>query len=244
MITSYPSLSSAPYELLVAQGAIANTTAIFRSAHTESVTSTVSTLWPNGTLYSFPASASTMTVYSTSTLDTTQSVLVEGLNALYESISEVVALNGQTGTATTNSYLRINTMLVITDSPVGNISIGTGGATAGVPVNTYGYIAATTSTTAAAVYTVPAGYTLYIVAGSLGAGDASGGQTLTADFYSRINGVSYLTSKIVCANTFQFFDYKIPLKVPEKTDIYNNVYASGSTLAANATFNGYLIKNA
>lgn len=242
-ITHYPPLAPVPYELLVAQGQVPNTTAVFRSAHNLNVTSTTSTLWSKGSLYTFPVSASTMTLYSTSTLDITQSVLIQGLDTNYLPISEVLVLNGQTGRTTTNSYLRINTMTVLTDSPVGDIALGTGGATAGVPVNTYGFIKSTENITAAAVYTVPAGYTLYLTSGSISAGDSSGSQTITANFYSRINGVVYLTSKIVLADAFQYFDYKIPLAVPEKTDVWNNVQASGSTLSAAATFNGYLIKN-
>jgi len=90
---------------------------IFRSAYNPSVSSSEATLWPKNTLYSFPSSASLMTLYSTSALDTSQSVLVEGLDANYEEISEVLILNGQTGRESTRQYFRINTMTVLTDSP-------------------------------------------------------------------------------------------------------------------------------
>lgn len=242
-ISSYPPTAAVPYELAVASGSVTGTTALFRSSYNASIGTTETTLWPKNTAYVFPASASTMTLYSTSTGDTTQSVLIEGLDANYLPISEVLVLHGQTGRTSTNSYLRVNQLLVISGSPAGSISFGTGAASGGIPANTYRYIAAGDNASMGAVYTVPAGFSLYITAGSLSAGSSTGSQTLTAKFYSVVNGVRYLTAYIVVANSFQFFDYKIPLKVPEKTDIYNNAVASSGTLSATATFNGYLTQN-
>ena len=216
---------------------------IFRSSYNSSVSTTESTIWPKNTAYSFPVSASTMTLYSTSALDTTQSVLIEGLDTDYNEISEVLLLNGQTGRASTLSYLRVNTMTVLTDSPVGDIAFGTGAATAGVPANTYAFIHAGDNITNAAVYTVPVGYTLRLASGSISAGGSTGSQTITARFYSRINGVRYLTANISIANNYQFFPYNPNLDIPEKSDIYNNVITSASTASVSATFNGWLIRN-
>lgn len=216
---------------------------IFRSAYNPSVGSSEATLWPKNTLYSFPSSASLMTLYSTSTLDTSQAVLVEGLDANYEEISEVLILNGQTGRQSTRQYLRINAMTVLTDSPQGDIAFGTGGATAGVPVNTYGFIKAGDNITNSAVYTVPAGYTLRLSSGSISAGAATGSHNVLAKFRTRINGVSYLTAQITIANNYQFFPYNPSIDVPEKSDIYNNVSTDGGSSSVSATFNGWLVKN-
>lgn len=216
---------------------------IFRSAYNASVSSSEATLWPKNTLYSFPSSASLMTLYSTSVLDTSQSVLVEGLDANYEEISEVVILNGQTGRESTRQYFRINTMTVLTDSPQGDIAFGTGVALLGVPTNTYGFIKAGDNITNSAVYTVPAGYTLRLASGSISAGAATGSHNVLAKFRTRINGVSYLTSQITIANNYQFFPYNPSIDVPEKSDIYNNVSTTGGSSSVSATFNGWLVKN-
>lgn len=231
-----------PFELQVSRGQITGHRAIFNSAYNTTIT-TNATIWPKNTVYVFPTVASVMTLYSSSVADTTQAVLIEGLNAQYEEISEVLVLNGQTGRTSTLAFFRINKMVVLVDSPLGNISFGTGAATAGIPANTYGYIAATDNASMSAVYTVPAGWTLYIKAGTIASGDATGSQTLTANFYSRVNGVTYLTAKLNLANSYQFFDYVVPLAVPEKTDIYNNAASSSTVLSASVTFNGILIKN-
>ncbi len=216
---------------------------IFRSSYNPLVGTTEATIWPKNTAYAFPVAASIMTLYSTSTADTTQSVLIEGLDADYNEISEVLVLNGQTGRASTFSYLRVNTLTVLVDSPVGNLSFGTGAATAGVPANTYGYIHAGDNVSNSAVYTVPAGYTLQLSSSSISAGGSSGSQVVTAKFYSRVVGSRYLTANITIANSFQFFPYNPNLDIPEKSDVYNNVATSSNTASVSATFNGWLIRN-
>lgn len=216
---------------------------IFRSAYNPNVGSTETTIWPKNTAYVFPSAAGHMTLYSSSITDTTQLVLIDGLDVNYAEISEVLVLNGQTGVDTTLEYLRINTMTVLTDSPQGNISLGTGLAVLGIPANTYAYINAGDNVTNAAIYTVPAGYTLRISSGSISAGDSTGSHTTTAKFRSRINGVTYLTAHISIANNFQFFPYNPTLELPEKTDVYNNAFTSSGTSSVAATFNGWLVKN-
>lgn len=229
------------FKLQVSRDQIEGHRSIFRSAHNDAVGS-ATTLWPKNTVYSFPASATQMTLYSSSTNDTTQTVLIDGLDADYKEISEVLQLNGQTGRQSTKSYLRVNTLTVLTDSPVGNISFGTGSATSGVPANTYAYIQAGANISSSAIYTVPDNHDLYIYAGSLSVGDSTGSHVITSNFYSRINGVVYLTSRIIAGAGFQFFPYVIPVKVPARSDIYNNASSDGGTSAVASTFNGILIK--
>jgi hypothetical protein len=216
---------------------------IFRSAYNSAADSSEGTIWPKNTLYVFPSVAEKMSLYSSSTLDTTQSVLIEGLDANYNEISEVLILNGHTGTLSTLNYLRVNTMTVLVDSPLGNLSFGTGTVTNGLPANTYAYINAGDNITNTAVYSVPAGYTLRLSSGSISSGSSTGSQTVTAKFRSRINGVTYLTSNISIANNYQFFPYNPTLDIPEKSDVFNNVFTSSGAASVTATFNGWLIKN-
>ena len=139
--------------------------------------------------------------------------------------------------------LRINTMTVLTDSPVGNIALGIGAATAGVPATTYGFIFAGDNASASAVYTVPANWTFRLISGSLSVGGTTGSQVATIAFYSIVNGVRYLTSKIGSTNGFQFFPYNPSVDIPEKTDIYANGTMSSGAALVTATFNGLLLKN-
>ena len=130
-----------PFELQVSRGQIFGHTAIYRTAYSTFATSAgVYCLWNRAAAYTFPASASVMKLSSSAVGDTTQLVLIEGLDANYNSISEVLQLNGQTGVTSTKSFLRVNDMTVLIDSPTGNIYFGTGTITAGVPANVYGFI--------------------------------------------------------------------------------------------------------
>jgi hypothetical protein len=216
---------------------------IFRSAYNPAVGTAKATVWPKNTLYVFPTVASVMSLYSTSVADVGQLVFIEGLDADYNEISEVLALNGQAGRATVNSYFRINNLTVLVDNIQGDIALGTGLALLGVPANTYGFIPQGDNMDATGVYTVPNGWTLNLMMGSISAGGSSGSQAITADFRSILNGVNYLTAKIVLANSFQPYPYNPELEIPSKTDIYTNVNTSSNTALVAVTFNGMLNKN-
>jgi hypothetical protein len=243
MIYHYPPVTETPYGLLAAQGKLEGVTPLYITGHSENITATRSTIWPKGTAYSFLTAATTMTLSSSNAGDTTGQVFIEGLDSNYDPISETLTLNGQTAVTTTNSYLRINKLTVVANGIVGNVSLGTGTVTSGVPANTYGYIAATEDNSLSSVYTVPNGYTYYLTHGTISVGAATGGQSLTGYLHARINGIDYITAKTVMSTGYQAYPYDPPVVLPEKADIYADATASGSTLACSISFNGYLIKN-
>ena len=236
---------SEPFDLQVSRGLIKYHTAIFQSAYSNSVTTGQTYLiWPRAAAYTFPTVASTMTLSSTSASDITQKVLIQGLDANYVQISEVLTLNGQTGVPTVNSYLRLNNMTVLSGSPAGDIYLGTGTVTAGIPANVYDYIAAGDNSNQAAIYTVPAGFTLYITGGSVSSYVQTTGKYQTVNFWAVIGGVKYKTANIITASGFQFFPYNPPLAVPEKSDIWDTVTSSDNqsgSISVNLT--GYLVQN-
>ena len=234
-----------PFDLQVARGQITNHQALFRSAYSSfAVNSATRAIWNRASAYVFPASASIMTLSSSVVGDVGQVVLVQGLDASYNQISEVIILNGQTAVNSTKSYLRINDMLVVAGVPTGNICFGTGVVTAGVPANVYSFISAGDNKTQMAVYTVPAGYTLFVTGGSVSTSGLSTSSFMTIDFRGIIGGIDYSSAKIFAANTFQFFPYSPPSAVPEKSDIYDTVLnsvAGPDKLMTSLT--GILIKN-
>jgi len=121
--------TSEPFELQVARGQIAYHESIYKFGNNPEVADSVETVWPQGGLYSYLTSASVLKVSSSSTDDTSagtgaRTVELFGLDGDYNEISEVVTLNGQTAVNTTQSYLRINRMVVR--------SAGSGGANAGI----------------------------------------------------------------------------------------------------------------
>lgn len=234
-----------PFDLQVARGQVTGHTAIFRSAYSSNVSSAGTyTLWPRASAYTFPVSASVMTLSSGTSGDVGQVVLVQGLDANYNAITETIVLNGQTPVNSINSYFRINGLVVLTDSPSGPIYFGTGNVTTGVPQNIYGFIAAGDNTMLAAIYTVPAGYTLYIQGGSASAALANANKIITINFNGIYDGVDYRTAKIVTSGGYQYFPYTPPIAVPETYDLIDTV-TSTDTQAGSVAVNlsGILIKN-
>lgn len=233
------------FDLQVSRGQVQGHTAIFRSAYSTFVTSGQNyAVWNRAANYTFPASASLMTLSSSATGDTTQSVLITGLDANYLQISEVIVLNGQNAVTSTKSFFRVNDMLVLTDSPTGNIYFGTGTVTTGVPANVYGFISAGDNQQLGGWYTVPAGNTLYIQGGSVNCSLANQNKLVTINFNTTIVAVRYSAAKIISSGGFQYYPYTPPLAAPEKADLLDTATTTDATVSTvTANLSGYLIKN-
>ena len=158
-----------PFELQVGRGQISMHQPYFRFGWANSIGTTVQTITTvvaAGATYVYPTTAAQMKVSSGSANDAAagtgaRTILLAGLDANYNRISEVVTLNGQTQVTTVNSYLRI-TYTEITSTGSGNaqagiIYVGTGSATAGVPATIYWQSEITYNNWSFAGFTVPAG---------------------------------------------------------------------------------------
>jgi len=234
-----------PFELQVSRGQIPNHETIFRSAYSASITNGTSyAIWPRAAAYVFPTVASVMTLSSSVVGDVGQLVQIVGLDAAYNEVTEVLALNGQTAVTSTKQFFRINGMQVLTDTPTGAIYFGTGVVTAGVPANVYGFIAAGDNTQLAAFYTVPAGHELYIYGGSSNVILANANKIVTISFNTIIGGVDYRGTRIQSANGYQYFPYSPPLRVPEKADLLDVATTTDASAPSSATVNlsGILIQ--
>lgn len=233
-----------PYDLQVAAGVIPNARAIFRSAYSNVLASpSTYMVWNLARSYTFPAAATVMTLSSSSASDTAQLVLVQGLDSGYNEISEIVALNGQNAVSTTKAYKRINDLIVVVDGAVGNIYIGTGTVTAGVPANIYNFIYAGDNMSHTAVYTVPAGHTLYIKGGSLSSFTVNANKQVTVNYYSQMNGVRYLSAGIIAISGYQHYPYDPPAAIPEKTDIFDFATTTDSSSSVVVNLSAILLKN-
>lgn len=234
-----------PFQLQVSRGQITGHRAVFQSGFSSFVTSGQNyAVWNRAANYTFPSSASVMTLSSSSTGDVGQSVLINGLDANYNEISEVLVLNGQNAVTSTKSYLRINDMTVIVDSPTGNIYFGTGALTTGVPANVYGFISAGDNHQLAAFYTVPAGYTLYIQGGSVNASLANQNKLVTINFFTTVGTAKYAAAKIISSGGYQHYPYTPPLAIPEKSDLLDTATTTDNTTSTvTVNFSGILIQN-
>jgi len=153
-----------PFELQVARGQVPYHSSVniygYQGALPNSNGATFYPVWENATAYTYPVSATTMLLWSSSASDTNVSILINGLDASYNQISETLVLtNGTTGVTTVNSYLRINSISTSGSvNAVGTINIGNAGKTI-----QYAEITAGNGKSQMMVYTVPNGSTFYLL---------------------------------------------------------------------------------
>lgn len=168
MINLYPpsigsseSTIAAPWFTQVARGLVpgASVTNIYGAQSALPNGGTWYPVWENTTAYTYPASATTMLLYSSSASDTAVQVLINGLDSSYNLLSETLTLtNGTTGVTTVNSYLRINGITVVgTVNAVGTLNLSNAGKTI-----QYATIIAGNGKSQMMIYTVPNGYTFYL----------------------------------------------------------------------------------
>lgn len=237
----------------LAKGLIYKHRSEYKFGYNGEVGETEETIWDAGGLYAYPPSASVMTVSSSSTDDAAagtgaRTITISGLNANFVDISETVTLNGQTAVSTTNSYLRVYRARVIAtgsgEKNAGNISIGTGTVTAGVPANIYARISTGENQTLMAVFTVPAGYTAYIQQGTVSTGTEQANKFITARLKVRPFGEAFQTKTVVTlSNQYIAFDFGVALAITEKSDIEARAVSSSGTNAVAATFSLILEQN-
>jgi len=205
-----------------------------------------------GGTYSFPSSAASTQINSSSNSDKSagtgaRTVTVEGLDSNYDEISEVVTMNGTTNVTLTNSYLRVNRASVTTagsgEINQGDIQIFQGG-------NTLAEIPEDLGQTQQAVYTVPAGKTLYIqrwrCEAVRGSGGGSGNREIEVYFKFRPQGGAFRTIDIVGIDSnggpFSSGDNWIT-SFPEKSDIKISAIAESNNTRVTAAYEGYLIND-
>jgi hypothetical protein len=239
--------TSEPFELQVARGQITGHKTVFKFGYNSDVGATKETIWEQGGLYAYPASATVMTVSSSSTDDTAagtgaRTVEVFGLDADYNEINEVVTLNGQTAVNTTKSYLRINRGIVRSAGSggvnAGTIYTGTGTVTAGVPANVYLSINGDgDNQTLMALWTVPAGYTAFLTKMALSTGTSTNTKAvLNASLVARPYGeVFQIKERFTLTDGAHEQFYTFPLKFTEKTDLEMRAFSSSGSVSFNVS---------
>jgi hypothetical protein len=241
-----------PFELQVGRGQITNHNHVLVSGYNGTTSTSYQTVWSQSSIYSYLTTAAVMGISSSSALDTAagtgaRTVQIYGLDANYNEINEAVTLNGQTAVNTVNSYLRVFHMMVNTagsgGAAAGAIYAGTGTVTSGVPANVYAVYGANGGATAC-IWTVPAGYTAYVVSMAVAAGSTTANAYTNIGLYSRpLGGVFDNTVQGRCANGAPFaIPFFYPLSFSEKTDLEVRV-SSTTASSVSAQFQIVYIKN-
>lgn len=241
-----------PFELQVARGQIQGHRNVTVFGFNPDVDTTQVSVWPLPSLITFPSSAIQMTVSSSSANDTSagtgaRTIVVQGLDADYNEVTETVTLNGQTAVTMTASLLRVNYAYVATagsaNSAAGDIYIGTGLVTAGVPATVYDIIKLDYNNTTTGSYTVPAGYTAYMSQGLFSTGQATGSTKVEGRLLTRGTNNIRMTAAITTINNgVANYVFEYPLAIPEKTTVEATAIGGANNNAVSSMFIFVLIK--
>lgn len=197
---------------------------------------TAGTIWDGNSAavtYPYPSN-SVIAVASTS--NSGASVLVEGLDANFESVSETINI-GSTGSTV---FSRVFRAIMVDTNNDADVSLSMGGTVAAKIIEDQ-------AQTLMAVYTVPAGKTAYLLKTQMGSDKASTNAALKYSLKARdtddgnvfqIKGISY-----AAGGQNVVVDYPIPLQFTEKTDIRIDVIASSGGQTCSATFDIILVDN-
>jgi hypothetical protein len=232
------------FELQVARGLITGHSLVNIFGYQASVGTTFIPAWERTTVYNFPAAPLNLRVYSSSASDVNCRIVINGLDANWLPITEVVILtNGITGVLTTNQFIRVNSAFAtdaVFANPVGNILISNSAKTA-----IYGEILAGIGRTQMSVYSVPDGYTFFLYRVDAynnqgGGGNAYGLYRVSAT--DNTNGTTYVVLQSPFALNYNARRC-IPFPYTQKTDLQWQVAAASGTMPVGIIIEGILIKN-
>ena len=225
-----------PFDVQISRGVVYGHSTVNIYGFQPAVTTAAIPLWENATAYTFPGSALVMTLASSSASDTAVKVQINGLDANYNAISEIVSLNGTTGVTTTLSYLRINSLVTTLGNAAGVITAKNG-------ATTYAQINAGFGRSLMSIYTVPNGFDFYLQ--RVSANSSFNGNNLNYLFYQNYNvnaaGVVAVTTKAPFTSAYDALRI-MPRKFAAKTDLQFLFNTSATTAAVNVAVEGYLIQ--
>lgn len=247
LMRSFPHRAD-PYYLDVVRGKISGVTPHSIFGYNGSV-SAETTLWNQGGIYVYPSTAIFMTISSTSDNDTelgsgARTLFVEGLGEGYVAQTEAIILNGKTGRTTIKKWLRVFRITVLTGGTVdgadGNIYIGVGTLTQGVPATVYARVCHGYNRSCNGMFTTPAGYTGYVLHTRYTVG--AGKEVIIKALAKPEGGVWILAGIFPVYQNSIADEIILPFKVLEKTDI--EVRASAQVaVEASAGFRFVLVEN-
>ena len=242
-----------PYDLQVAKGNIPQTTSIYKFGYNPDVNGSLETITLMGGIYVYPAALMNVFVSSSNADDTlpgpgVRTIKIEGLDGDYNQVEEIIELAGQTQVQSTNQYLRVNRSYVLTAGTLGGaqgtIYIADTGAVAGIPSNDIYAQFSAEHQTQQAVYTVPAGFSLYVDEIVFTSAMSLGNKKAELSLVVReLNSVFREKMKHVFQSNEGRFPYKYFEKVPEKSDIELRAITDSTNNAISGTFQGILVKN-
>lgn len=244
------------YTLEIAKGNIPGSSLITKFGHNDDVdTATVpEDVWNGGGAFTAPTAARIHNIESTDINDTAagtgaRTVLIIGINSLYERTTEIVTLNGVGPVPTVNSYYHIHLMQV-NSSGTGNVNAGEISATAQTDGTLTCLINTGEGQSESAIYLVPKGYTAYIMRIRARMNNATANSAATVALYTFPFGKAWqIKTKMGINNSGSSFvelDYtdSSPFIVPEKSWIKLSITSvTNNNTSVDGEYDIILVKN-
>jgi len=247
-ITGGSTVDDIPFYLAVQQGKVPGYSMVNKFGYNSSIGSgAFETIWETGDDYPWQSTAVTVDVVSDDTNDDVagtgaRTLKIQGLDSSYNLVEETVDMDGTTTVTTTQTFLRVFRMSVETagtsGNNIGNISVTyTGGSDVAATIT------AGNGQTLMTLYTIPAGYTGYLLSMNISSGKD---QEMEFKFIQRDNTIANAGFQ-----TKQFLDvrggqttviFNAINVIPQKSDIYVSGKAS-STSSASASFDLLLVQD-
>ena len=219
----------------VAKGNIFNEKAVNIFGINRAVGTAYETIWDDSGSYAYPPSALIMSVVSTSASDT-MDVLVDGLDADYNILQEIVTLTGTVAVNTTNAFFRINSLVILGGENVGGISASNAAVV-------YAFIGALLGVSQSSVYTVPAGHSFYLFRIDVNSATTAGNKYLYIRNVVTTNGRTIRASEATFSVSQVSYDRQVPFKIVEKSDFSFEAKSSSSTNEIAIFLEGVLVKD-
>lgn len=230
-----PTMGTPNYLFDVAKGKVQNEQAINIFGFNRNIGSVFETIWNDTTSYTYPASASTLTVDSSNSSDTMQ-VMINGLDSDYNITSEAITLNGTSDVQTIKSFLRVNSAVILSGENQGDINIRSGSTI-------IAFIEQGIGSTQQCVYTVPNGHTLYLFRIDLTSGTVNGNKYLMYRNVIRKNSRTLRVAEATWQTGQQSFDRQVPFAISEKTDFEFEAKSSSGNNEVSIFIEAVLVKD-
>ena len=235
-----------PFDLQVSRGQISGHQTLSLFGYQSAVGNTKIPVWENATTYTYITSSSTLTLVSSSaSYDTSARVLINGLDANFNPISEILSLNGVTGVTTINSYFRINSLLLVAPGTGQTTNVGT--ITLKQSSNIVAQINAGIGKSQSTIYTVPAGYSFYLDFAEVNTSNSYTSSNIVTYSVQAINNNSGVKLQVLQQPFVSIYTANRssdPFLYTEKTDVqWQLVTSTATTIAAGVIIAGKLISN-
>ena len=231
-----------PFYLKVSKGKVNGHKAIHKfgavPAMSQNQTGTIWDVSDTSYPWSALATATQLTVLAVNASDTGKTITIIGLDSNYKEQQENVVVSSSAAVTTTKSFIRVYRAYVADGTTnVADINIQASSTTVC-------RITAGKGQTLMAVYTVPAGFTGYIIRGVC---TVQSSADATGDMFVRYFGQSSFrvghSFEVAGVGGMYNYEFAVPIKIPEKSDIDIKATVRSNNARLTAAFDLLLVDN-